>query len=154
MKIYLALSTVLLLLVQISPSSGGSICNNPKCATGKPPQSNRPQINRPQSNRPQIKKSQYYDINAHLMEPIKEGQWPEDCLGAHNYFRSLYVDARTKKSLTQLTWSRKLATSAKNWAQKLLKKKPGKNQVLDTSDHKPNNPHGENFWAIQGYSWR
>ena len=157
MKIYLALSTVLLVLVQISPSSGNPIKKNPNFAAGDPPDifaENFDTDEPPESNPPQGKKSQYYDVYAHLMEPIEESQWPDDCLGAHNYFRSLYVDARTNKSLTQLTWNNNLANSAKNWARELIARKPGKDQIFDTSDHKPDNPHGENFFAIEGYPWR
>ena len=143
MKIYLALSTVLLLLVQISPSSE-------KFTRSQPPQAEPTQSQPPQAE-PRI--LQDYDTFGHLMAPIEESQWADDCLGAQNYFRSLYVDAQTNQPLTQLTWSDQLASSAKEWAQVIIKKKPGRDQNFNESDHKPNATHGENFFG-NTFGWR
>jgi hypothetical protein len=84
---------------------------------------------------------------------IAKSQWATDCLKAHNYFRSLYVDSQTNKPLSNFSWNGRLARSATQWANVLLNKKPSRNRDVDVNDHKPNNPYGENM-AANSYGWR
>ena len=84
---------------------------------------------------------------------IYESYWALDCILAHNFFRSMYVDARTNIPLSNFSWSDKLARSAKQFAHEKLNQKPLPGQTMDVSDHKSNNPYGENM-AGGSFSWR
>jgi hypothetical protein len=79
--------------------------------------------------------------------------WENDCLKAHNFYRSKFFDVDAGKMLQPLQWNSDLAEGSKMWANTLLTKL-GKDGELTAAHHSAGSDYGENMNGITGYGWK